>query len=504
MNNKNSTKSKEFISENENNKNSTESISKNEDNLRTINELLSSLSKKNEENPLFPYLTENELKLLAEKLEELKTSTQPVKQVEVSVEKNVDKKPKEPISINVDTRAQKNTSNKYRENSSVSDVSDEKFLDIGEKQPVPDIDPGKKAKSALTEALEKSKANKNNEGKNGQGKKELQETRIEDKSQTGSQMEDKSQTDSQTGDKSQTTNGIEQKYQETILFESSSDGEILNKPSILPEVFPRDPIEVFPTNRPSVRRSEIKKPDPSTQEKGFDNPISQARKEAMSEDSLNSGSQAAPSVEQPEESVCTEIQVADSQNAVAIPQQQIGISPTHYTPHWSPRIIYGLPTFFILTIVLSKILTFDLSMKPHTKVRDRTRNDDKKEPEKFDNSRPSIFVFPYLLKGPVKLAQWLVATRDLPELDKRIKKSTISRIVAIIDEDRNGVILEILLSDFSTFTSINNHISSFVELSRLDEFLLIIELIIIKSEESFPARLLRDILLGTARDILPR
>ena len=145
--------------------------------------------------------------------------------------------------------------------------------------------------------------------------------------------------------------------------------------------------------------------------------------------------------------------------------------------------------------------------RPKTDVRNQTRNrtrsKEKKQPEKYSHERPSIFVFTYLLKGPVKLAQWLVATRDLPELDKRIKKSMISRVVAIIDEDRKGVIVEILLSDFSTFTSINNRISSFVELSRLDELLLMIELIIINSEESFPARLVRDALLGTAKEILP-
>ena len=145
--------------------------------------------------------------------------------------------------------------------------------------------------------------------------------------------------------------------------------------------------------------------------------------------------------------------------------------------------------------------------KPKVDVGNRTRSEinkqEEEKPEKVNNERPSIFIFTYLLKAPVKLAQWLVATRDLPELDKRIKKSMISRVVAIIDEDRNGVIVEVLFSDFSTFTFINNHISSFVELSRLDELLLMIELIIMNSEESFPARLVRDALLGAAKDILP-
>lgn len=483
---------------NENNKGSEDSVSENENNL---DDILGFLSKKNEENPLFAYLTQEELDLLTKKLEELKKSPQTVKEVEVPVEKNVDKKPKDAINLNVDATGQKNTSNKSTENSS---VSDEKFFDIGEKQPVPSIEPENTSKSALTEALEKSKDNKNDEGGNGQGKKEHQEAKVEEKSQTGNETEEKSQTGSETREESQ----------ETRLFESSSsssDEEILNKPSVLPEVFPRKPIEAFPTNRPSVKRFEIKKPDPSAQEKGFDNPIFQARKAAMSEESLDSGSQATPSVEQREESVGTETQVADPQNAVGIPLQQIGIAPNHYTPYWSPRVIYSIPAFFILIIILSKILTFDLSTKPNTKpradvrnqTRDRTRSKEKKQPEKYYHERPSIFVFTYLLKGPVKLAQWLVATRDLPELDKRIKKSTISRVVAIIDEDRNGVILKILLSDFSTFTSVNNRISSFVELSRLDELLLMIELIIINSEESFPARLVRYALLGTAKEILP-
>lgn len=467
--------------------------------------------KKNEENPLFVYFTQEELDLLRNKLQELKKSPQTVQEVEVPLKKNVDKKPKDVININVDATGQKNTSKKSTEN---YPVLDEKVLDIGEKQPVPAIEPGKKAKYALTEALEKFKDNKNDEGGNGQGKKEHQEAKVEDKYQTGNETGDKYQTGSETREESQTTGVNEGKSQETILFESSSsssDEEILNKPSVLPEVFPRQPIEAFPTNRPSVKRFEIKKPDPSSQEKGFDNTISQARKAAMSEESLGSGSQATPGVEQREKSVNTEPQVADPQNAVGIPLQQIGIAPNHYTPYWSPRIICGIPAFFLLIIILSKILRFDLSTKPNTKpktdvrnqTRNRTRSKEKKQPEKYSHERPSIFVFTYLLKGPVKLAQWLVATRDLPELDKIIKKSMISRVVAIIDEDRNGVIVEILLSDFSTFTSINNRISSFVELSRLDELLLMIELIIINSEESFPARLVRDALLGTAKEILP-
>ena len=185
--------------------------------------------------------------------------------------------------------------------------------------------------------MEKSKDNKSGEGGNGQGKKEHQEAKVEEKSQTGNETEEKYQTGSGTREESKTTGGIEGKPQETRLFESSSsssDEEVLNKPSVLPEVLPRKPIEAFPTNRPSVKRFEIKKPDPSAQEKGFDNPISQARKAAMSEESLDSGSRATPSVEQREESVGTETQVADPQNAVGIPLQQIGIAPNHYTPYW--------------------------------------------------------------------------------------------------------------------------------------------------------------------------
>ena len=481
---------------NENNKGSEDSISKNE---KKLDEMEGILSKKSEKNLL---LTQEELDLLRNKVEELKNSPQIVQVVEVPVKKNVDKKTKDVININVDARDQKNTSSKSTEK---SPVLDDKVFYRDEKQPVPAINPEKMPKSALTTALKKSKDNKNDEGGNGQGNKEHQKGKVEDKDQAGNQ----------TGEEPQTTGVNEGKSQDSIPFESSlfesssssSDEEILNKPSVPVQGFPPQPTDVFPTNQPSVVRSEIKKPDPSVQKKGIDNTIYQARKAAMPEEPLGSESQATPGVEQPEANVNTEVQVADPQNAVAIPQQHIGIAPPHYISYWSPRIICSIPAFFLLMIILSKILSFVLPTNSKTDVRnqtrDRTRNKEEEPPEERPNERPSIFVFTYLLKGPVKLAQWLVATRDLPELDKRIKKSMISRVVAIIDEDRKGVIVEILLSDFSTFTSIDNRITSFVELSRLDELLLMIELIISNLEESFPARLVRDALLGTVKEILP-
>ena len=480
---------------NENNKRSEDFVSETQSKLDSetksnLEDLVNNLSKKNEQNPLYSFLTKEELNLLADKLKEFQNSPQITQVVETPVEKNIDKKSKNPINIQVDATSHKNKSNKSRNNSF---VSKEPFLDIGEKQPVPAINLENKPKSALTEVLKKLKETEEGGRENEKGKKDYQQGKVEDNSQTGNKTEDKSQ--------------------ETRVFElsSSSDEEILNKSSISPEIYPKASIEVFPTNRTPIKRSEIKKPDPSVQEKGIDNTISQARKAAMPEEPLNSESQATPGVEQPEASVSTEIKVEGPENAVGIPTQYIGIPPGHPIPYWSPRITYGVPTLFLLFVVLSQIPTLDLftvfNTKPKVDVGNRTRSEinkqEEEKPEKVNNERPSIFIFTYLLKGPVKLAQWLVATRDLPELDKRIKKSMISRVVAIIDEDRNGVIVEVLLSDFSTFTSINNHISSFVELSRLDELLLMIELIIMNSEESFPARLVRDALLGAAKDILP-
>ena len=522
---------------NENNKGSEDSISENEKRLDEIKDVL---SKKSEKNSL---LTQEELDLLRSNVEELKKSYQTGQVEEVPVKKNVEKKTKDVINIHADATDQKNTSkeseevpvkknvekktkdvinihadatdqkNTSKESTEKSPVLDDKVSYRDEKQPVPTIDPENMPKSALTEALKKSKDNKNDERGNEEGKKEHQEAKVEEKSQTGNETGEKSQTGSETREESQTTGVNEEKSQDSIgfqssLFESSSspsDEEILKKPSVKPQPFPRQPIEAFPTNRPSVKRSEFKKPYPSAQEKGFDNTISEARKAAMPEQPLSSESQATPGVEQPEASVNAEVQVADPQNAVAIPQQHIGITPSHYISYWSPRIICSIPAFYLLMIILYKILSFVLPTNSKTDVRnqtrDRTRNKEEKPPEERPNDRPSIFVFTYLLKGPVKLAQWLVATRDLPELDKRIKKSMISRVVAIIDEDRKGVIVEILLSDFSTFTSVDNRITSFVELSRLDELLLMIELIISNLEQSFPARLVTDALLGTVKEI---
>lgn len=89
--------------------------------------------------------------------------------------------------------------------------------------------------------------------------------------------------------------------------------------------------------------------------------------------------------------------------------------------------------------------------------------DDKKEKKEI----PSIFIFTYLSREKAQLGKWLVVTRNLVNIDKRLTKYKIGQVVAIIDHDRDGVIIEIFIEEFDSFNPLKQYISPFKELSIL-------------------------------------
>ena len=108
------------------------------------------------------------------------------------------------------------------------------------------------------------------------------------------------------------------------------------------------------------------------------------------------------------------------------------------------------------------------------------------QPRKFTNTevpedllrerrkQPSIFISTYLSGESATLGHWMVATKDLPGLDQKLKKCMVGQIVAITDTFRRGVIIEIFLRQSSFVDTKKIHIKSFTKLSIMEELILMI------------------------------
>lgn len=110
--------------------------------------------------------------------------------------------------------------------------------------------------------------------------------------------------------------------------------------------------------------------------------------------------------------------------------------------------------------------------KVKAKVEESANIEVPEDQSKKNREQPSIFISTYLSKESATLGQWMVATKDLPELDQKLKKCMVGRVVAITDKLRRGVIIGNLLRQSSFVDPTKIHIKSCRKLSIIEEFIL--------------------------------
>ena len=93
----------------------------------------------------------------------------------------------------------------------------------------------------------------------------------------------------------------------------------------------------------------------------------------------------------------------------------------------------------------------------------------KKREKKREKKPVSLFTPFHLYGNKAKCGTWLVATRNLPEIDEDLKIFTIARVVGIVNEVQHTVILEIFLDKFYIFKSKNTYMSPFLKLPRTEQ-----------------------------------
>lgn len=81
----------------------------------------------------------------------------------------------------------------------------------------------------------------------------------------------------------------------------------------------------------------------------------------------------------------------------------------------------------------------------------------------------SIFFTSYILEKDLQLNDELVVTRDLPDIDFRLKKNTMCRVIGVIDEYQHTFLLEFCLnSELIPLDDTIIYIAPFVSLKKIN------------------------------------
>ena len=119
----------------------------------------------------------------------------------------------------------------------------------------------------------------------------------------------------------------------------------------------------------------------------------------------------------------------DLQQGIAVPINTLSI-----TGKGENIILVGSGVLLLLAVLVKWITTASTqpaeSAEPTGLVLPEASNDPPKEKLK----EPSILLFMYLPGEKAKLGQWMVATRNLTDLDLKLIKGMVERIVCITDQ----------------------------------------------------------------------